>query len=569
MKTRYLILVLMIFCIVGLPFLATAEKTGVCGDNLTWRLTDNGVLTISGTGPWADYLGPTSAWSTTVVEARIQSGVTTIGDDAFYNCQEMTSISIPSTVTKIGDSAFQWCGKLQSVSIPSSVTELGEHAFARCSSLTSIKIPASVIKIGRWAFANCNNLRSVTILNGTVTLYDYIFDGCPSDLTIYCFKGSTAEQYANSHGINVSLIKPIITSHPANVTVNEGSVASFRVVAQYASSYQWQYRSPSSDTWTAVSNNGTSATYSLTAQARHNGYQYRCKVTNSAGSVYSNIATLTVISASKPTITTQPTSKTVNEGEKATFKVVASGANSYQWHYQKPGDSTWYAVSNNGTSATYTLTTAARHNGYKYRVKVSNNVGYVWSNTVTLTVISNSKPVITTQPVSVTVNEGAKATFKVVATGATGYQWHYQKPGDSTWYAVSNNGSSATYTLTTAARHNGYKYRVKVSNSAGYVWSNTVTLTVRTLPVIIGQPGNVKVKEGSMAAFTVTADGATSYQWYYRTPASGDWIPVQNNGTSATYRLTTAARHNGYQYRCKVTNSVGSVYSGIATLTVN
>ena len=146
-------------------------------------------------------------------------------------------------------------------------------------------------------------------------------------------------------------------------------------------------------------------------------------------------------------------------------------------HYQKPNDSTWTAVSNNGTSATYTLTTAARHNGYKYRVKVSNSAGYVWSNTVTLTV--NLKPVITEQPANVTVAAGSKATFKIYANGATSYQWYYQKPGENTWNKVSNNGTSATYTLTVAARHNGYKYKCVVTNAVGSVESIVVTLTVK------------------------------------------------------------------------------------------
>ena len=299
--------------------------------------------------------------------------------------------------------------------------------------------------------------------------------------------------------------------------------------------------------------------------ARHNGYQYRCLVANSVGSVYSNTVTLTV--NCKPVITTQPTSKKVNEGAKATFKVVASGATSYQWYYRKTSTSAWTAVSNNGTSATYTLTVAARHNGYQYRCLVANSVGSVYSNTVTLTV--NCKPVITTQPTSKKVNEGAKATFKVVASGATSYQWYYLKLGKTTWEAVSNNGTSASYTLTTAARHNGYKYRCKVSNNAGSVYSNTVTLTVNCKPVITAQPpANLVVAAGKSAVFKVTATGATSYQWYYQKPGETTWNKVTVNGTSATYTLTAAYRHNGYKYRCTVTNSAGSVNSSVVALTV-
>ena len=267
-----------------------------------------------------------------------------------------------------------------------------------------------------------------------------------------------------------------------------------------------------------------------------------------------------------PRITTQPKAVSVFEGKTATFKVVASRADSYKWQYQKPGESAWTSVKTNGTSATYSLTTAAKHNGYKYRCKVTNANGSVYTKAVTLTV--KVKPVITTQPKSATVYVGKTATFKVVATGATSYKWQYQKPGTSTWTDVSNNGTSATYSLTTAARHNGYKYRCKVINANGSVYTNTVTLTVQAKPVITTQPKNATVTAGTLAAFQVKASNATGYQWQYQKPGTSTWTNVSKNGTSATYMLTTEARHNGYKYRCKVTNAVGSVTSSVATLTV-
>ena len=118
------------------------------------------------------------------------------------------------------------------------------------------------------------------------------------------------------------------------------------------------------------------------------------------------------------TITTQPTSVTVRVGEMATFTVAASGATSCQWYYQKPGESVWNKVLVNGTSATYTLTTAARHNGNQYRCTVSNDFGSADSATVTLTVTSASKPAITSQPDNQKVSEGTNAIFKGVASDA-------------------------------------------------------------------------------------------------------------------------------------------------------
>ena len=261
----------------------------------------------------------------------------------------------------------------------------------------------------------------------------------------------------------------------------------------------------------------------------------------------------------------------MSAGQSATFKVVASGGGlSYQWWYKKPGDTSWTKVSSKGTSATYTLTTAERHNGYTYRCVVKNSLGSVASSNVTLTVKAG-KPTITTQPTSVSVAAGKTATFKVVASssGLT-YQWWYKKPGDTSWTKVAKNGTSATYKLTTAERHNGYTYRCVVKNAAGSVASSNVTLTVKAgKPTITTHPKSVSVKAGETATFKVVASGSDlKYQWYYKKPGDTSWTKVSKNGTSATYTLTTAERHNGYTYRCVVKNAAGSVASSNVTLTV-
>ena len=87
-----------------------------------------------------------------------QYSVTTIGDNAFYNCTSLTSITIPDSVTSIGDNAFSYCTSLTSIAIPNSVTSIGNYAFSNCTSLTNITIPDSVTSIGDWAFSGCNML---------------------------------------------------------------------------------------------------------------------------------------------------------------------------------------------------------------------------------------------------------------------------------------------------------------------------------------------------------------------------------------------------------------------------
>ena len=91
----------------------------------------------------------------------INSGVTSIGDYAFYDCNSLTSITIPNSVTSIGSSAFCDCYSLTSVTIGNSVTSIGTEAFLDCSSLRSITIPNSVTSIGCAAFGGYNSLSDV------------------------------------------------------------------------------------------------------------------------------------------------------------------------------------------------------------------------------------------------------------------------------------------------------------------------------------------------------------------------------------------------------------------------
>ena len=145
----------------------TCGAEGNNGDNLTWILDDEGVLTISGTGAMASWNWKGSPWYANkdkIESVVIEDGVTSIGANAFDGCSGLTSITIPSSVTSIGEHAFYGCSGLTSITIPSSVTSIEKYVFSGCSGLTSITIPNSVTSIGTSAFSGCSGLTRVIYL---------------------------------------------------------------------------------------------------------------------------------------------------------------------------------------------------------------------------------------------------------------------------------------------------------------------------------------------------------------------------------------------------------------------
>ncbi|MBO5561131.1 MAG: leucine-rich repeat domain-containing protein, partial [Firmicutes bacterium] len=169
-----------------------ADQTGNCGangNNITYRLQDtnsDGIfdkVTLTGSGAMANYDYSGSPWCKTtdsgyINDIIIGSGITTIGDNAFYSLNAKNGITIPNTVTSIGKRAFCNCYSCPSITIPNSVTSIGDEAFSSCRVLTSLTIPSSVTSIGNSAFASCYKITSITIPDSVTNLGNRLFDWC-------------------------------------------------------------------------------------------------------------------------------------------------------------------------------------------------------------------------------------------------------------------------------------------------------------------------------------------------------------------------------------------------------
>lgn len=108
----------------------------------------------------------------------VPEGVTSIGEDAFANCNLVESVTIPDSVTSIGNYAFENCSNLTNIDIPESVESIGISAFAGCSNLKNIAIPNGVIDIKNRVFKDCSSLESITIPESVRSIWDYAFYGC-------------------------------------------------------------------------------------------------------------------------------------------------------------------------------------------------------------------------------------------------------------------------------------------------------------------------------------------------------------------------------------------------------
>jgi hypothetical protein len=181
---------------------------------------------------------------------------------------------------------------------------------------------------------------------------------------------------------------PSILTNPASQTIVSGHSVTFSASASGypAPTVQWQVSTNGGRSFSNISG-ATSPTYTINAvTASQNGYQYRAVFTNSAGSATTAVATLTVQSA--PTVTTNPSSKTVSAGQTASFTAAATGnpAPTVQWQVSTDGGVTFTNISG-ASSPTLTLTgVTASQNRYKYRAVFTNALGSTTTTAAVLTI---------------------------------------------------------------------------------------------------------------------------------------------------------------------------------------
>ncbi|HEY1171115.1 MAG TPA: YHYH protein [Verrucomicrobiae bacterium] len=254
-----------------------------------------------------------------------------------------------------------------------------------------------------------------------------------------------------------------ISADPQSQTVNPNANVTFSVTVSGTGPFTYLWYKGVDSIPTA-----TSSSYTINGVTSANAGTYKVVVTKGAVSVTSGNAVLSVNTA--PSITQDPQSLTISEGNNATFTVTASGTSplSYQW---KKGSS----VINNATNSSYTITNATTASAGTYSVVVTNIVSSVTSGSATLTVTApvNTAPTITTEPVSQAVAEGGSVTFTVAATGTSPFTYQWKQNNNPI-----GGATSSSYTINPVYSTNAGTYTVTVSNGTGSDISAGAVLTV-------------------------------------------------------------------------------------------
>ena len=538
--------------------------SGTCGDNgsnVTWKLTEDGILTISGTGAMIDYGDDKSyrktPWRDYFIESvRIDEGVTSIGGWAFTNCV-LTSVMIPDSVTSIACGAFSECRSLASVTIPDSVTSIGGYAFRGCTGLTSVTIPDSVTSIDGYAFSGCDSLT------------DVYYAGTAADWAKISISSGNEDLLAAAlHCKPTPLTAPSVTG--GNDSQGRPTLK-WNAVSGAAKYEVYRARSMNGDYIKYSTVTGTSYT-NISYIENGNTYYYKVRALKSDGTAG---AWSSVVSVTYKQTLSAPTVTGGNDAQgRPTLKWNAvSGAAKYEVYRARSlnGDYIKYSTVT-GTSYT-NISYIENGNTYYYKVRAldANGTAGAWSSIVAVTYKQTlSAPAVTGGNDS----QGRPTLTWKAVTGAAKYEV-YRARSRSGEYIKYSTVTGTSYTNTSYIEDgNTYYYKVRALKSDGTAgaWSSIVSVTYRaastgtlSAPAVTG--GNDAQGRPTLTWKAVT--GAAKYEVYRARSKDGDYIKYSTvTGTSYT-NTSYIENGNTYYYKVRALKSDGTAgaWSSIVSVT--
>ena len=331
---------------------------------------------------------------------------------------------------------------------------------------------------------------------------------------------------------------PTITVQPSNVTICAGAATSFSVTATGATSYQWQNLIGS--TWTNISG-ATSSTYSIASTTGMGGMSFQCLVTGSCSLVTPSTTASITFSTLTPynvtgggTICPGGSAPIGLDGSTSGIQYKCYLNGSFLAPPQNGGGST-ISFGNQGAGGTYTVTGVT-----------SIGCEVPMNGSQTITVLTNSTAPTGINATQTTLCPGSGSTLTVSGGSlGTGASWKWYTGGCGTTSAGTGNSISVTPGATTT-------YYVRAEGTCGQTTCASITITVTTPPTITVQPSSVTICAGAATSFSVTATGATSYQW--QNLIGSTWTNI-SGATSSTYSIASTTGMGGMSFQCLVTGT--------------
>lgn len=396
--------------------------------------------------------GSIEYYGKTITCVTIPDTVTTIEEDAFLKCGNLTSVSLSNGLKVIGDSAFYQCEGLTTLTVPNSVTTIGESAFCSCSGLKKVVLGNGVQTIGQSAFYECSSMTSLTLGNQVKTIGTDAFEHC-SKLTDVTIPASTKEVGTAAF----SYCSQLKTATVENGTIgaeafmccrNLTSVTLGNAVKTIGNNAFWNCSS-------LKKIRGNKGSYAET-YAKRNGYTF-------TPVEFDNQSTLS--------------SESIKLGATVTINCKASLGTlpyTYAVYYRKSGTTDWKTLQAYKAVATVKFT-PTEATSYEIRVNAKDKQDNVVRKDFTVTVMTN-----TSKLGAESIKLGEKVKVRCFAEGGAGeYQYavYYKKKVSSHWTKVRDYGTYNIIMLKPAAAVK-YDVRVDIKDKSGMVVSKTLTLTV-------------------------------------------------------------------------------------------
>ena len=486
----------------------------------------------------------------------IPSTVKVIGKDVFNSISFIKEVVIPGTVTKIESHAFAHCTGLKSINLPNSITEIGSSAFINCSALERVDIPDSVETIGISAFSECNSLYDVKLPAGLTAIDDQVFSQCGSLDTVEIPESVTSiGQFAFAYCDCLGEI-----DLPAAVnTIGKGA---FRNCGELV---KVSFRTDGALTVGQNAFLNDEALEEVYYGGSQGGWQTITETSVASGNDPLLNATVTCKTKGNGLrILTQPTDRTIADGQTVSLSVAAEGEGvTYRWQCTQEGEAQWIDMAGDSASVDVALD---ENSPRKYiRCSITDQYGTaVESDTV---ILQLSRLAVTKQPRSFVGGAGAVTAFEAGANDAdVSYQWQLSDDKGANWRNSSTR--TAIYFATLSEKNNGRYVRCVMTDADGaQVITRPASMKISSL-AITRQPVDATAPSGGSVTFEVSATGdGLTYQWQLSDDQGANWRNSSNK--TATYVTTLSDKNNGRYVRCIVTDEYGvSVTSQAAGMTI-